>query len=57
MLLPIVLIFTGVLVLAAADIGFLSLERIGDLWPAAIVLIGLVELVPELQGARKEQGN
>jgi hypothetical protein len=57
LLLPVVLIFTGVLVLAGVDAGLLSLERIKDLWPAAIVLIGLVELVPELHLPHRNRDN
>ncbi len=57
LLLPVVLIFTGVLVLAGVDAGLLSLERIKDLWPAAIVLIGLVELAPELQLPHRHGNN
>jgi hypothetical protein len=45
--LPLVLMATGVLVLAAADLGLVSLDRTQNLWPAAIVLVGLVELLSD----------
>jgi len=44
---PIVLVAAGALILAAANFGFLSLDRLQDLWPAAIILVGLAELVPD----------
>ncbi len=42
--LPLVLILTGVFVLAGANWGIVSLDRTKDLWPAAMILVGLVEL-------------
>lgn len=44
--LPIILILTGLVLLGAGLAGWLSLDRIQNLWPAAIILIGLAELFP-----------
>jgi hypothetical protein len=46
LILPLVLMITGLLVLFGADTGLLSLDRIQNLWPAAIILVGLAELLP-----------
>lgn len=46
LVLPLVLMITGLLVLFGADAGLLSLDRIQNLWPAAIILVGLAELLP-----------
>lgn len=46
LVLPVVLILTGFLILSGADVGFLSLDRMQNLWPAAIILVGLAELSP-----------
>jgi hypothetical protein len=54
LLLPIVLMVTGLLVLAGADLGVVSLDRVRDLWPAALILVGLVELLSE--GSSLERG-
>jgi TRAP-type uncharacterized transport system fused permease subunit len=45
--LPIILILTGLVLLGAGLAGWLSLDRIQNLWPAAIILIGLAELLPQ----------
>lgn len=45
--LPIILILTGFILLGAGLAGWLSLDRIQNLWPAAIILIGLAELLPQ----------
>jgi hypothetical protein len=47
LLLPLVLIAAGALVLAGADFGLVSLDRVQGLWPAAIILVGLVELLSD----------
>jgi len=44
--LPFVLIFTGAILLAGDGFGLLSLDRIQNLWPLAVILIGLVGLMP-----------
>jgi hypothetical protein len=54
LLLPLVLVATGTLVLAGANLGLVSLDRVQDLWPAAIVLVGLVELFSD--ESAKERG-
>jgi len=44
--LPIVLMVTGVVLLGGDYLGVLSLDRIQNLWPVALMTIGLAELVP-----------
>jgi hypothetical protein len=44
--LPLVLIGTGAILLAGDGFGLLSLDRIQNLWPLAVILIGLVGLMP-----------
>jgi len=56
LLVPAVLMLTGVLVLAGADFGVVSLDRIKDLWPAAIILVGLADLLPEGSRERGPRG-
>jgi hypothetical protein len=55
LLLPIVLMVAGTLVLAGADIGMVSLDRIQNLWPAAIILVGLTELLSERSQERGQR--
>ncbi len=62
---PIVLIATGLFLLAGDYAGILSLDRIQNLWPVAVIAIGLAELMAtrdrseselaEAQGERKEE--
>ena len=42
--LPIVLMITGLILLGGDYLGMLSLERIQNLWPLALIVIGFVEL-------------
>ncbi|MGI9074079.1 MAG: LiaI-LiaF-like domain-containing protein [Bryobacteraceae bacterium] len=66
MALPMVLIATGLILLGGDYLGILSLDRIQNFWPVAVIAIGLVELIPmdserESQLARalqeQEKGN
>lgn len=41
---PIVLMLTGLILVGGDYFGVLSLDRIQNLWPAAVILIGLTEL-------------
>ena len=43
--LPIVLIFTGAILVGGDYLGVLSLDRIQNLWPLALIVIGILELV------------
>ena len=54
LLLPVVLMATGALILAIAGYGLLSLDRVRDLWPAAIIMVGLADLFTE--GPSAERG-
>lgn len=44
--LPIVLMLAGIILLIGNWLGVLSLDRIQNLWPAAVIVIGLAELIP-----------
>ena len=55
--LPIILILTGLVLLGAGLAGWLSLDRIQNLWPAAIILIGLAELLPQHNDRSRIQRN
>jgi hypothetical protein len=50
--LPIILMLTGMVLLVGSGLGVVSLDRIQNLWPVALVLIGLSELVPSSGSAR-----
>ena len=41
---PIILMLTGVILLVGDRLGVLSLDRIQNLWPVGVILIGLTEL-------------
>ena len=47
LLLPVVLLLTGAFVLAVAAYGLVSLDRVQNLWPLAIILVGLADLFSE----------
>ncbi len=55
--LPIILILTGLVLLGAGLAGWLSLDRIQNLWPAAIILIGLAELLPQREDRSRIERN
>jgi len=48
---PIVFLLTGLVLVGGDSLGLLSLDRIQNLWPLSIILVGVLELVP----ARKER--
>ncbi len=50
--LPIILMLTGLVLLVASSLGVVSLDRIQNLWPEALVLVGLTELIPSSGSAR-----
>lgn len=50
--LPIILMLTGLVLVTASGFGVVSLDRIQNLWPMALVLVGLSELVPYGSPAR-----
>ena len=43
---PIVLMLAGIVLLIGSWLGLLSLDRIQNLWPGAVIVIGLAELIP-----------
>jgi|tagenome__1003787_1003787.scaffolds.fasta_scaffold20100215_2 hypothetical protein len=47
--LPIVLAVTGLILIGGDRLGVLSLDRIQNLWPIALILIGIAELLPRPQ--------
>lgn len=44
---PIVLMITGLILLVGDYLGMLSLDRIQNLWPVALIMIGLIDLSPQ----------
>jgi hypothetical protein len=54
---PVVLILTGLLLITGEGLGILSIVRVENLWPLAVLLIGLSELSPGLadSGAERRQ--
>jgi hypothetical protein len=52
---PVVLILTGLLLVAGEALGLLSGVRIENLWPIAVLLVGLGELLPDLADRREER--
>jgi hypothetical protein len=48
---PIVFLLTGLILVGGDSLGLLSLDRIQNLWPLALILVGVMELAP----ARKER--
>jgi hypothetical protein len=42
---PIALMITGIALLGGDLLGFLSLDRIQNFWPAAVIAIGVMELL------------
>jgi hypothetical protein len=43
---PVILMITGIVLLGGDFLGFLSLDRIQNLWPAAVIAAGVFELLP-----------
>lgn len=52
---PVVLILTGLLLMVGEGLGLLSMVRVENLWPLAVLLIGLSELSPGLANGRAER--
>ncbi len=44
--LPIVLMITGLVLLGGDYLGMLSLDRIQNLWPLALIVVGFLDLMP-----------
>ena len=43
--LPVVLLLTGLILVGGDRVGILSLDRIQNLWPVALILVGLSDLL------------
>jgi hypothetical protein len=41
---PIVLLLTGLILVAGDGVGVLSLDRIQNFWPLALIVVGFMEL-------------
>ncbi|MBV8069195.1 MAG: hypothetical protein JO270_04770 [Acidobacteriaceae bacterium] len=55
---PAVLILTGLLLVIGELLGIVSVVRIENLWPMAVLLIGLSELSPDLaRNGQEKRGN
>ena len=52
-MLPVILIVTGLVLVAASCFGIVSLDRIQNLWPVALILVGLSEMIPSSDSARR----
>jgi hypothetical protein len=55
LLLPVVLMLTGITVLAVAAYGLVSLDRVQNLWPVAIILVGLADLFNQGPAAERDR--
>jgi hypothetical protein len=53
--LAIVLMATGLILVAGDVLGWLSLDRIQNLWPAALIVIGMVDLLGQSGSARRAE--
>jgi hypothetical protein len=51
---PVVLILTGLLLMMGEGLGLLSEVRVENLWPMAVLLVGLSELSRDLAESQKE---
>lgn len=49
----VVLMLTGAILVGGDCLGMLSLDRIQNLWPLALITIGLAELVPVSTPSRR----
>jgi len=45
LILPIVLLLTGLILIGGDRVGILSLDQIQNLWPFALILVGLSDLL------------
>ena len=45
LILPVVLLLTGLILVGGDRVGILSLDRIQNLWPVAFILVGLTDLI------------
>lgn len=45
LIVPVILLLTGLILVGGDSAGVLSLDRIQNLWPVALILIGLSELL------------
>ncbi len=53
LILPVILLLTGLILIGGDRVGILSLDRIQNLWPVALILIGLSDF---LNGSSEETG-
>ncbi len=45
LIVPVILLLTGLILIGGDSAGILSLDRIQNLWPVALILIGLSDLL------------
>jgi hypothetical protein len=45
LVLPVVLLLTGLILIGGDRVGILSLERIQNLWPMALIIVGLSDFL------------
>jgi hypothetical protein len=51
-LLPVVLVITGLILVGGDLLGMLSLDRIQNYWPVAVIVAGLTDLIAEPERKR-----
>lgn len=54
--LPLILSLTGIVLMGADWMGVLSLDRIANLWPSALILIGLCASVSDRDMPDQQRG-
>jgi hypothetical protein len=47
---PIVVLLTGLILIGGDGVGLLSLDRIQNLWPVALVVLGVMEMPARKKG-------
>ncbi|MDQ2712478.1 MAG: hypothetical protein M3Y24_09670 [Acidobacteriota bacterium] len=45
LILPVILLLTGLILIGGDHVGLLSLDRIENLWPVALILVGLSDVL------------
>ena len=56
LILPVVLLLTGLILIGGDRVGFLSLDQIQNLWPLALILVGLSDLLGGNDEASSRRG-
>ncbi len=54
LILPVILLLTGLILIGGDRVGILSLDRIQNLWPVALILVGLSDLLASSGDEQKQ---